>query len=77
MDLEYFCATTFKWRYVRAQEELVGQMVAATKYFVCALYAEQVFSVIEHFKIDFRDLLCFCVFFEQNLRYRDPLVEIL
>ena len=63
MDLENFCAITFKWSYLRAQEELVGQMVVVTKYFVCALYAEHVFSAIEPFKIYFRDLLCFFVFF--------------
>ena len=33
MDLEDFCAFTFKWIYLSAQEELVGQMVVVTKYF--------------------------------------------
>ena len=53
----------FKWSYLGAQEELVGQTVVGTKYFGRVLYAEQVFSAIGYLWIGFRDrYLFFCIF---------------
>ena len=41
-----FRRLVFKWTYLGAQVELVGQMVVATHYFEPVLHAEHVFGVI-------------------------------
>ena len=41
-----FCRLIFKWTYLGAQVELVGEMVVATHYFEPVLHAEHVFGVI-------------------------------
>ena len=72
-ELRIFGDTNFKWTYLRAQGELVGQTVAVTEYFGSVLHAEPVFRAIEHLWICFRDLVSFSFFNNIN----DPSGEIL
>ena len=63
MDFEVFCETTFKWTYLGAQKELVGQMVVVTEYFGPVLHAEQVSRAIGGLQIRFLGLVSFSLYF--------------
>ena len=54
-----FDGPNFKCTYLRAQKELVGQMVIVLQYFECVLHAEQVFRAIGSLWIWFLDLVSF------------------
>ena len=53
--MENFTNLSFKWTYLGAQEELVGQTVIVTYYFEHVLHAEQVMGAIGDLQIGFLD----------------------
>ena len=73
-----FEETNFKWIYLRAQEELVGQTVGVTEYFGPVLHAEQVFRAIGDLQRDFLARVSFFLYFCNKPRHIEvPPGEIL